>query len=134
MSWTGGRSEWHGAERGPYPLSELVTHSRTRRIVRYLLDGPPSPVDLASVVAFVDRHEPPDGSAHDAGRRERIAIDLHHNRLPKLSAADLVEYDPASRTLVDGIDRRDERPLRELVADGSDRTRDGARRGRMNGS
>lgn len=126
MGWNEGQSERHGPERRPNPLSELVTQSRTRRIVRYLLDGPPSPVNLASVVAFVDRHEPPDGSAHDASRRERIAIDLHHNRLPKLSAADLIEYDPASRTLVDGIDRREERLLRELFSDGSNRTRDGA--------
>ncbi|NEU57136.1 hypothetical protein [Halorussus sp. MSC15.2] len=36
-----------------------------------------------------------DPSAVTADRRERTATMLHHNHLPRLEDADVVEYDPA---------------------------------------
>ena len=73
-----------------------VLADESRRLAVEELFGRAGPISLADLAAAVaDRH--PD---EPAGRSEtEIATALHHSHLPKLDDADLVDYDPRSKTV-----------------------------------
>lgn len=114
------------SDRESYPEYRLLENRRMRLILRYLLDESPSSVDLRTLAAFVDTEKPSDDTADDTDRRARIKMDLHHCRLPKLSAHGVIDYDPTSRTLVNRIDQGNESRLRKLLLDGTETSKNSA--------
>lgn len=77
---------------------EALTHPTRRRLLYYLQDTEVATVEeLAREVAAAETDAPPD--AIPADQAERVAADLTHNHLPKLTAARFVEYDSRSRTV-----------------------------------
>lgn len=70
----------------------LLSNDARRRAVAYLAkrDAPVTLNDLADVVASPDETE---RDSEPAAARERVAVALHHVHLPKLDAADVVDYD-----------------------------------------
>jgi DNA-binding transcriptional ArsR family regulator len=76
-------------------LFEVLANGQRRQILAYL-DG----ID-DNVAAFSDLIEHvADGSVGEStDARERVAVNLHHNHLPKLSDAGVVEYDVRSETV-----------------------------------
>ncbi|WP_435175134.1 DUF7344 domain-containing protein [Halorussus sp. AFM4] len=61
--------------------------------------------DVAARVAEWEREWEASGDGEDAGdsdsgdRRERVRVDLHHNHLPRLADAGLVDYDARTGTV-----------------------------------
>lgn len=72
-------------------LFECLADPSRQRVVRHLREhGRSSVDDLAAAVA---------GAADEDRRVERTRLGLHHNHLPKLEAAGVLEYDQASETV-----------------------------------
>lgn len=113
---TGGcKSDKEGSVRANL-LVKLVQNRRNREITRYLLDNTSTSVHLATLVQFIERQEPTDNTECEDQQRERIAADLHHCRLPQLSDAQVIEYDPRSHTVVCQPSQQVECEYRELLA------------------
>ena len=77
---------------------ELVADRRRRRIIRELRqkeDGE------TTVEALVDRLHDSEWPREDDSHleRDRIALHLHHNHLPKMADFDIVEYDADNGTV-----------------------------------
>ena len=81
---------------GTSALSRTLTAVRRRYVLEYLTthDEVVTLEELAEWVAIQD-----DGDVTDA---EAVAIALHHWHLPKLTEADLVDYDSTTRTIEPG--------------------------------
>lgn len=81
------------------PLDDDTRHgilsSRRRRVLLDVLDGRQTPVDVAALAEAVEARE------HDAGAEskgvQQVAVTLHHNHLPRLAQAGVVEYDSTAR-------------------------------------
>lgn len=79
-------------------LETLLRNPRRRTVLRILADRDP-PIaleDLARTVAThgTDREVLPEDDL------EHIAVELHHNHLPRLDAADVLEYDERANVVV----------------------------------
>jgi len=83
-------------ERSVRERFELLAPER-RRLALAVLEERSSRIDLADLAADVAEREP------DATVRE-VQIALHHAHLPKLAAAGVVDYDPATRTIAPTAD------------------------------
>lgn len=64
-----------------------------RRLVLDILEGTASTVDLEELAAEVAAREH-GSNAVDEATRQRIVISLHHNHLPCIDDAGLIDYDP----------------------------------------
>lgn len=77
-----------------------LLRSRWRRIVlRYFYLNQQREVPLGELVEYIDNCESdfdPDAGEPD---RDRIELSLHHNHLPKLESAGVVEYDRDERSV-----------------------------------
>ncbi len=72
--------------------------SERRRILLDVLAEQPMPAGLEAVAAAVaEREADADAPAEDAV--ERVAIALHHNHLPRMADAGVLEYEPAARSV-----------------------------------
>lgn len=74
---------------------ELLSDERRRLVLEHLLRRP-SPVSVPEVVDHLVTAEL---NGHDQAEElsSRIAVSLHHIHLPKLAAADLIDYDRERR-------------------------------------
>ena len=81
------------------PLDDDTRHrilsSKRRRVLLDVLDDRWTPVDLDTLAEAVGTRE----NAAEAGaeRVGPVAVTLHHNHLPMLAQAGVVEYDPTAR-------------------------------------
>lgn len=76
-------------------LLSALSSRPNRYVLSYLRE---SPDDVASVGELAD-HVVDRQDGADPGRRERVAVRLHHSGLPKLAAAGVVDYDPRTNTV-----------------------------------
>jgi len=72
-----------------------ILSSKRRRVLLDLLDDRQTPVDLDVLAEAVEIREN-GGGARSEGV-EPVAVTLHHNHLPRLAEAGIVEYDPVAR-------------------------------------
>lgn len=80
---------------------DCLADKRRRYVIRSLRDdGRMSLTDLAEVVAMREREEPT--GEPPAESIKPIYVSLYHNHVPKLEAADLVEYSPSRETVAPG--------------------------------
>lgn len=100
-------------------LGRLLTSSRRRALLSYLIERGQEPVDrdrLVDTIAEVE-HPDPGPTTH----RRRIEIALHHVHLPKLVDAELIEYDAVAETVTYQRSRMLERLLAtSATLDGSE--------------
>lgn len=71
---------------------ELLTETRRRHVIRYLMRDPS---DRASIDELVESVVEAAAAGHEPNREE-VRIGLHHKDLPKLADRGLVEYDSRS--------------------------------------
>lgn len=94
--------------------------SRRRRYVLYYLNETDADVvtldDVAERVVAWEREWAGDDDADRDTHLEYVRTALHHNHLPRLADAGLVDYDPRSRT----VRRWDEPSLEEWAKDEAD--------------
>ena len=106
MTETPGSSGSSGKQNGSSSLTlsdlfEILSLRRRRTILRCLAERPDNKVDFQDLVEAVsareaDEVEPGEPTIEEgasAPRRQRVAIALHHDDLPRLAEAGLVEYD-----------------------------------------
>ena len=103
-------------------LFKAMGDRRARHVLSYLDAASSEVLTLEDIADAVAEWEAEAGAATDAeDHRRRVAIDLHHNHLPKLDEAAIVDYDPRSKMVRNWGDDRVETCL-ELyeAAKGSD--------------
>ncbi|MFC7078751.1 DUF7344 domain-containing protein [Halorussus caseinilyticus] len=88
-------------------LFEAVADPRARRVLSYLESVSVNVVELDTLVDHVveceaasedddsDTHRSDDADRH----RQRVAVALHHNHLPKLDDAAVIDYDPRTKAV-----------------------------------
>ncbi|WP_137286098.1 DUF7344 domain-containing protein [Halorussus salinisoli] len=95
-------------EDGPIgELFEALADPRSRYVLSYLESISVDVVELADVADHVVECETaapdqsdPDRSGPDSERhRQRVAVSLHHNHLPKLDDAAVIDYDPRTKAV-----------------------------------
>ena len=70
-----------------------LADERRRLSIRYLVETPEGTASFDEIQDYVTAY-----GADDTDPRE-VAIELHHVHLPLLTEADIVEYDPRSKTV-----------------------------------
>ncbi|MFB6136562.1 MAG: hypothetical protein ABEJ04_07355 [Halobacteriaceae archaeon] len=75
-------------------MFELLSHRLRRYALYALTEGSADAADLDELVDFVVAHS----SGSRAQDRERVAVTLYHEHLPKLEDVGVVEYDERSET------------------------------------
>lgn len=81
-------------------LFEAMANRRARFVLSYVDSVSVDVLDLEDLADGVAELEVEAGvTAEPEDHRRRIAIDLHHNQLPKLAEAAIVDYDPRSKTV-----------------------------------
>ena len=84
-------------------LFEVLADGQRRQILAYLDDIDDDVAAFSELIEHVaddsvgESTDAPAEESTDA--RKRVAVSLHHNHLPKLSAAGIVEYDVRSETV-----------------------------------
>lgn len=79
-------------------LFDSMASRRARHVLSYLRSASKDVVTLEELVNRLTEREMADGLASDSeDHRQHVAIALHHNHLPKLSDAALLDYDPRSK-------------------------------------
>ena len=73
-------------------LFEVLADGHRRRVLDYLDD---TDDEVATFSDLVD-HVADRGGEETPADRDRIAVNLHHNHLPKLESAGVLEWDPRS--------------------------------------
>lgn len=76
-------------------LFEILADGERRRLLGYLQGADGDVATFSELVEHVS--DEPDALSDDDP--DRVAVNLHHNHLPKLEAANIVEYDPRSETV-----------------------------------
>lgn len=75
----------------------LVADPRRRSILSQLIDSEETEITTDSLVdRIIPENPPPESTATHA---DSLRIDVHHNHLPQLEDANLVEYDPRTETI-----------------------------------
>lgn len=81
-------------------LFEAMSNQRARYVLSYIDSVSVDVLDLEDLADGVAEWEVEAGLADDPEEcRRRVAVDLHHNHLPKLADAAIVDYDPRSKTV-----------------------------------
>lgn len=83
-------------------LFTALANRRARVVLAHLECADVDVVTLDDLVDHVAERESEVEAAVDADSdefRDEIAIELHHNRLPKLDEATVIDYDPRSQTV-----------------------------------
>ncbi|MFC7081107.1 DUF7344 domain-containing protein [Halorussus caseinilyticus] len=76
-------------------LFEVLADGYRRRVLAYLDDTDDGIAAFSELV----EHVADDSDGESTDDHERIAVNLHHNHLPKLEDANVVEYDPRSEVV-----------------------------------
>lgn len=80
---------------GSENISDLVVHPRRQYIVQYCETTVDTTISIEELARGLQSHETGVGKERNPDDRRRlIEIDLHHAHLPKLSAGNVLEYDP----------------------------------------
>lgn len=88
-------------------LLEAMANRRARYVLSYLDSASVDVLDLEELADGVAEWEVEAGVATDLEDcRHRVAVDLHHNHLPKLADAAIVDYDPRSKMVRNWGDER----------------------------
>ena len=87
----GEQSETAAADR----LFSALATERSRGVVDYFRESGDTVASTEELAAHVADRQP----VADRPRSEHVAVRLHHFDLPKLADADVLEYDPRSRTV-----------------------------------
>ena len=81
-------------------LFKAMANQRARYVLSYIDSASVDVLDLEDLADGVAQREVDAGAATDVeDHRQRVAVDLHHNHLPKLADAAIVDYDPRSKTV-----------------------------------
>lgn len=81
-------------------LLSLLAERHTRYVLSYFESESARVATLDDLVDRVVEREAAEGLADDSeDRRRRVAIALHHKRLPELDDAAVADYDPRSKTV-----------------------------------
>lgn len=104
------------AAHAPLTLERKFTllADRRRRTLLFVVGDASGPVPLTDLSERLLARESTD-SAADSAAVERIELKLHHVDLPKLADADVVAYDPETRTVSRGRRFEDVHSWLELV-------------------
>lgn len=82
---------------------DLLANRRRRYVLYYLAAAEDEQVlkleDIAGQVEAWEREWDTAETPETTDRQERIRIDLHHNHLPRLAAAGLIDYDGRTETI-----------------------------------
>lgn len=83
-------------------LLDCLANTRRRVLLARLDDNrtPISGCELARLVAASETTAPEDGLPTE--RIQRVYLSLHHGHLPKLAAADVVDYDEETHRVAEG--------------------------------
>lgn len=94
-------------------LLRVVAEERRREILQYLQSTDRAAITLQELAANL---EPAVGGSDPVKNpARRLAIELHHNHLPRLDEAGLVDYDPRRGTVSNRTDAAVKRLLRASV-------------------
>lgn len=99
-------------ERRTSARHELLA-DRRRRLAVDILDGRVASLDLDAVAGKIVDREDADPAPEAI---DRVAIELHHNHLPRLDEYGLVEYEPKARVVhatgrsLEAVDRPESAP------------------------
>lgn len=94
-------------------LVRVVADERRREILQYLQSTDRAAISLQELAAKL---EPAVGGSDQAeSPPRRVAIELHHNHLPRLDEAGLIDYDPHGGTVSTRTDAAVTRLLRASV-------------------
>lgn len=74
----------------------------TNRAVLTVLDGAERGLSVAAIAERIVSQDGPSGSSEYEDELEGTIISLHHNHLPRLESAGLVEYDPETNVVSSG--------------------------------
>ena len=81
-------------------LFDTIAKRRARYALSHLESVSVNVVELDDLVDDVTEREVETGSAVESEEhRRRVAIALHHNHLPKLAEAAVIDYDPRTKTV-----------------------------------
>ncbi|WP_132058675.1 DUF7344 domain-containing protein [Halorussus amylolyticus] len=82
-------------------LFEMLSKPRCRLTLAYLEDMSGKTVELDDIVAYVTEHETEEkrGDTDPEQHRQQVAATLHHQHLPRLSDAAILDYDPRSKSV-----------------------------------
>lgn len=81
-------------------LFEAMANRRARHVLSYIDSVSVDVLDLEDLADGVAEYEVEAGAATDVEDcRRHVAVALHHNHLPKLDDAGIIDYDPRSKTL-----------------------------------
>jgi DNA-binding transcriptional ArsR family regulator len=75
-------------------LFQVLADENRRRVLAYLADTDDGVAAFSELLEHVA-----DDSAGESSDNDRLAVSLHHNHLPKLADANVVEYDPRSQVV-----------------------------------
>lgn len=100
MSQSTSERENNGSGKVTLAESELhrILSSERRRILLNVLEERPAPMDLMELAWAISKRENGVDSELTADV-EQVVITLHHNHLPVLSEAGIVEYRPATNKI-----------------------------------
>ncbi|RKD95710.1 DUF7344 domain-containing protein [Halopiger aswanensis] len=82
-------------------LFSLLSNRRRRRLLYALASADQTVVERSQLVAWLADVEASGEAASSETLEDRIAHDLHHNQLPCLEEAGIVDYDPRQGTIRD---------------------------------
>lgn len=80
---------------GSEDIADRIVHPRRQYIVQYCENTVNTTISIEELAKGIQNHET--GVSQERSpddRRRLIEIDLHHAHLPKLSAGNVLEYDP----------------------------------------
>lgn len=77
---------------------ELVADERCRAILTQLRESENRTVEFDALVTYIASENPPPERG-SSPYTEPVLLDLYHNRLPKLDAAGIIEYDERSENV-----------------------------------
>jgi hypothetical protein len=88
-------------ELSPDRIYEILAHEY-RRHVLCVLHSRPGPVEVEELASLVTARsqDVPIGDVEE-NDRDAVLVELHHNHLPRLRAADLIRYDRATTDRVE---------------------------------
>ena len=78
---------------------DLLGDSRRRYLLYYLRTREGDVAEFAAAVNAVSRYEAAGTETDDAASREDVKIELHHDHLPRLSKAGVLDYDERQGTI-----------------------------------
>jgi len=106
----------------PDQIYEILAHEYRRQVlcVLHSRSGSIDLNELATLVAARCRDEPV--AEIDEGDRDAVLVELHHNHVPRLRSAGLVDYDPGASGAVELIG--DVEPLLPTLRSGGEELRE----------